>query len=357
MILFILPLFSGGGAERVTLNLLRELYNCNYSVGIIVFDKSGPLLSMVPNGVPIYNLGTSTLRRSIFPLVRKIQKIKPKVLFSTLGYINVVILSVRWFIPKKTKIWVREANIPSISLKNNAFPKLMMFFYQALYKKSDSVICSSIKMRDEFVSHFSVPKSIINVLPNLIDIQKIRSSALPMKRFDKGGVCYISSGRLTFQKGFDRLLYWFSELDNKKSTLTILGEGHLKDKLIELVVSLNIKDRVSFRGFCTNPWQLYAGADVFLLPSRWEGMSNSVLEALACGIPVIATKESGGISELALQSKFGAISVVDVYNDEFLLLMGSVIASSSTTLRESLLPPMYEVDTVIQTFTKWIDED
>ena len=71
MILFLLPCFSGGGAERVTLNLLIGLKDRGYSVGIIVFNKGGPLLSMVPVDVPIYNLGTSTLKHSIIPLIKK----------------------------------------------------------------------------------------------------------------------------------------------------------------------------------------------------------------------------------------------------------------------------------------------
>jgi len=260
--LFILPKFSGGGAERVTLNLLAELYNRGYSVGIVVFDSSGPLLSMVPDNVPVYNLNTYILRRSVVLLVKKIRELSPKAVFSTLGYVNVTLLAISWLLPRKTKIWIREANLPSISLSNNAHPRAMTILYKLLYKKSDKLICTSTRMRNEFILDFLIPEHIIEILPNPIDTEAIRISALPEKRFDKGGICYIASGRLTLQKGFDRLLYWFSELENKKSTLSILGQGSLKDELIKQTRILNIQDRVKFVGFCNNPWQWYSGADV-----------------------------------------------------------------------------------------------
>jgi glycosyltransferase involved in cell wall biosynthesis len=346
MILFILPKFSGGGAERVTLNLLSELKSRNYSVGIIVFDKSGPLLSIIPHNIPIYNLGTHTLRRSIIPLIRELRILKPKVIFSTFGYINVILLLTRKLLLKKTKIWIREANLPSISLPNNPYPKLMSFLYKFTYGKSDKLICTSVKMKDEFVNNFSINNAIIKILPNPIDVELVRSLSTTIMRFDNGGTCFVSSGRLTIQKGFDRLLLWFSMLENKKSTLVILGDGELKCKLINKVKFLNIQDQVKFLGFCNNPWQWYAGADVFLLPSYWEGMPNVVLESLACGTPVIATSSSGGILEIEQQACSGAVTVT---HDEakFLQAMRGVVVHTDLKLRHSLLPHMFQLDSVL----------
>jgi glycosyltransferase involved in cell wall biosynthesis len=347
VLVFILPSFSGGGAERVMLNLLTELHAHGYHVGVIIFSHNGQLSSMLTNGIPVYNLNTNMLRRSILPLIRTIHMLKPKVVFSTFGYINVSLLAIRWAFPKNTKIWVREANIPSISLQNNDYPKLMKFLYRLLYKKADKVICTSKRMRDEFILDFSVSQSIIDVIPNPVDIDKIRLSASPIKRFYKGGVCYVASGRLTFQKGFDRLLSWFNELENKKSTLVILGDGGLKEELIIKVKLLNIQDRVRFLGFCNNPWQWYAGADAFLLPSRWEGMSNAALEALACGAPVIATHESGGIGELEKQVLPGSLNVVET-EIQFIKSMKKVKLHKDIYLRSPLLPSSYYIDSVLQ---------
>jgi len=355
-ILFLLPQFSGGGAERVTINLLTELHDRGYSVGIIVFNQVGPLMSMVSNDIPIYNLGTLTLKSSIIPLVKKLRQLNPKVIYSTLGYINVALLAIQWLLPRKTEIWIREANLPSISLPNNSQSKLMPILYRLLYRKSNRLICTSIKMRDEFIFDFKVPKRIIGILPNPVDVEAIRISALQMKRFDKGGVCYVAAGRLVFQKGFDRLLCWFSELEDKKSTLTILGDGNLKDELAKEAELLNLQDRVIFLGFCNNPWQWYAGADVFLLSSRWEGMPNSVLEALVCGTPVIATEESGGIKEVVDDSETNSVNIA-TNPQEFIHFMNKVNKKNRRLTHDSLLPKRYRKENVIFIIERWLKSD
>jgi glycosyltransferase involved in cell wall biosynthesis len=353
MLIFLLPVFSGGGAERVTLNILTGLHDSGYSVGIITFNKRGSLLSKVPYDIPIYDLGTITLKSSIIPLIKEIQKLKPRMVFSTLGYINVTLLLCRIFFPRSMKIWVREANLPSISLINNPLSLIMPTLYRLLYKRSDKLICTSFRMKMEFVSDFSVPREVIDILPNPVDVDMIRSSISSIERFDEGGVCYLASGRLTFQKGFDRLIYWFDKLTNKKSTLVILGEGLLKKELINIVKTLGIQNRIKFIGFCDNPWKWYAGADVFLLPSRWEGMPNSVLESLVCGTEVIATKESGGIKEVVEKGK----GVIVVENDkEFIKAMSKVEIKNKNTAFESLLPEKYRKEKIIFNIKEWINE-
>jgi len=353
--ILILPRFSGGGAERAMLNILLELYIKNKSVGIIVFEKRGPLLSMIPNGIPIYNLETINLRYSIFHLIRKINNLKPKLVISTFGYINVTLLIIRFLLPKKTNIWIREANLPSISLQNNKHPKLMRLFYRLLYKKADKVICTSKIMMNEMLYDFNVSNGILSILPNPVNVSRIRSLASPLKRFDNGGVCYVASGRLTYQKGFDRLLYWFSKIKNKKSTLIVLGDGEIKNKLINYAKKLNIINRVEFKGFCDNPWQWYAGADAFLLSSRWEGMPNSALEALACGTLVIATKESGGVEEIFELSDnyLNAISISNK-DQQFIDFMNKVKTKDVKTVSDSLLPCKYKINNVISIVEDWL---
>jgi glycosyltransferase involved in cell wall biosynthesis len=333
--------------------LLNKLYDCGHLVEIVVFDKNGPLLTDIPRGIPIHNLTKNTLKGSVVPLVKKIRQLNPEVIFSTFGYINVALLSIRWLLPNKVRIWVREANLPSISIPNNQYSRIMNALYRVLYRTADKLICTSIRMKSEFVLDFLIPESIIEVLPNLVDVDKIHQLSIPIKRFDRGGICYIASGRLTFQKGFDRLLYWFSELENKKSTLVILGDGNLKDELIIKADLLGLQDRVRFIGFCNNPWKWYTGADIFLLPSRWEGMPNSVLESLACGTPVIATEDSGGIQEIIKNND----SVIVVNNSQqFIKAMNGAKNKNRKYQSNSLLPERYKKENVIHIIEEWLNE-
>ena len=350
-----MPQLSGGGAERVILNILDSLHSKNYHTCLIVLKLEGPLVDLIPKGLEVHSLQASSLKGAIAPLIGKLRAINPKVIISTFGYINVVLLAIRFMLPKKTNIWIREANLPSISLYNNPYPKLMMFLYRLLYKKADKVICTSKRMQYELISDFLVPKTITDILPNSVDIKKIHNSQLPIKRFDNGGVCYVASGRLTFQKGFDHLLHWFSELKDRQSTLTILGDGILKDSLIREAELLDIQSRVKFVGFCDNPWKWYKGADVFLLSSRWEGMSNSVLEALACNTPVIATEVAGGIKEVAEECKQNSI-IIASDAQQFIGAMNKVKIKDKNFMLNSLLPERYKKENVVFTIENWLSD-
>jgi len=135
----------------------------------------------------------------------------------------------------------------------------------------------------------------------------------------------------------------------------ILGGGDDKHALIQQSNELNLQNRVKFVGFCDNPWQWYAGADCFLLSSRWEGMPNSVLEALACGTSVIATEESGGIKEIVEKSKNNSI-IVAINPQQFIHYMKKVKIKNRAFRSNSLLPEKYRKENVISIVERWINE-
>ena len=346
MIVFILPNFSGGGAERVIINMIDDLYQKKVNVGIVVFNNDGPLSSKVPKGVPIYDLKTNTLRRSVWSLVGKLRSLNPKMIFSTFGYINIVLLSLRLALPSKIKILIREANLPSISLPNNQYPFLIHIGYRLIYRTANKIFCTSQRMIDEFIHDFNLPRSKLHLLPNTVNDKIIRSSLDSMPSYSNNVVNFVAMGRLTHQKGFDRLLKWFSQLNNKQSVLRIIGSGPLESDLKHLTKKLNLSNRVVFCGYLDNPWEKIAASDVFLLPSRWEGMSNAALEALACGTPIIATSESGGVAELNIDINKKPV-VVTSTADEFIREMENIIPMNIQSPRASLLPPIYSVENSI----------
>ena len=97
------------------------------------------------------------------------------------------------------------------------------------------------------------------------------------------------------------------------------------------------------------------GADAFLLSSRWEGMPNSVLEALACGTPVIATEESGGIKEIINDDENnGIISVIE--SQQFVEYMGKVKIKDKSFVLKSLLPERYRKENVMHIVEGWLNE-
>lgn len=354
--MLLLPNFSGGGAERVSINLVNSLGNSGLGLTpcLVVLNHSGPYKHLLSPTVKVEVLGKERLLYSIPDIIKTVYRYKPSVLISSFGYINIVLLALRLFLPRNTKLWVREANLPSISLANNKYPNLMRLAYASFYRFADLVICSSGRMLNEFQDQFGVPGNKLRVLPNPVDEVAIRDSITEFPPITSGK-CFVAAGRLTKQKGFDRLISMFAQLGESNSELIILGEGSLEESLKRQVVELGLGSRIRFVGFCDNPWRWYGAADAFLLPSRWEGMPNAALEALACGCPVIATPESGGIAEVASAALPGAVLVAEA-GAPFIAAMRDVPCRLKDRVYPSLLPAHYRLDAVANTFMSWMIE-
>ncbi len=355
ILLAVLPDLNGGGAERVTLNLLNSFAVRGFRVGLLSFLDCGLLRQILAPAVERHVLGTGSLRRSLVLVAGAVRRLRPAVVFSTLGYINVAILALRVMFPHGTRVWVREANLPSISLPNNQSPRLMRWAYTVLYRRTDLLICSSARRKDEFVREFGIPTEKIRVLANPVNEIAIRQHAISMALPGAPRRRFVAAGRLTTQKGFDRLLEMFANLGDEEAELVILGEGPLETPLKQQAIALGVSSRVRFEGFTNNPWVWFATADAFLLPSRWEGMPNAALEALACGLPVLATPESGGIAEVAVVAEPGAVRVVAV-GTPFIEAMRKVPCRPKDTLPPSLLPPQYQLESVVDTFVSWLNQ-
>jgi len=354
MILFILPSFSGGGAERVSINLIKKIHLNGRRVEIIVFNCDGAFTSMIPPGVIVHDLKTKRLLSSILPLIFKLRLLRPDVIFSTFGYINIPLIVINRIFFIGSKVWVREANMPSISLINNPHYKIVKFGYRWIYNYAERVLCTSEKMRNEFICSFNISRSKTYILPNPVDEDYIRSSFAGMKLKKNNNINFIAAGRLVYQKGFDRLLFWFSCVKDTKSNLIIFGDGPLKEELQKTSEDLGISNRVIFMSFSDDFWKWVAMADVFLLSSRWEGMPNVVLEALACGTPVISTAESGGILEISMNT-YGSYVTVASTQEDFIEAMNNVRLNTSLSPSVSLLPNYYHLDNVISIIEEWLD--
>ena len=343
---FVLPSFAGGGAERVMLSLLAHLDRARFSPTLVVLAGEGPLRELLPADVPLTDLARPRLRYAAPALIRAIRRARPQAVVSSLGYVNLALLAGRRFLPRGTRIVIREANMPSRSLPAGPRPGLMHWLYRRYYRRADAVICSSREMRQEMGGDFAVAASRLHLLPNPVDAPALRAQAAPAAAHGDSGAQFVAAGRLSVQKGFDRLIELFAGLPGE-NRLTILGEG---DERVALeALSQGLGGRVRLPGFAEKPWPHYAAADAFLLPSRWEGMPNAALEALACGTPVIATPESGAFGEIATEAPPGAVTVVS-WGPAFAQAMSRVAVRTDAQPGPSLLPSGHEPEAVARRF-------
>ena len=148
----------------------------------------------------------------------------------------------------------------------------------------------------------------------------------------------------------DRLLEMFASLD-ADARLDIYGDGAERSALERQALALGIADRVAMPGFIRDPWSSLAGADAFLMPSRWEGMPNAALEALALGVPVIATPQAGGLEEVTAACTPGTLTLADV-GAPFVSALRALSPRRDAGLRPSLLPGDFDLAEVIPQFER-----
>lgn len=310
-IAIIIPSLRGGGAERVIINIINHIDLQKFNVTLILINKEGPYIKFLPDNINVIDLKSRKVRYSLIKLIKVLNQIKPDVIFSTLGYLNLALIGIKGFLNGSPKVIVREANTPSKSLTKLSKRKqpIFKYLYKRLYPKADLIIAQCQEMRIDIIETFGIKDEKVIHIYNPIDINSIAKRAEEFKPFNNNEINIVAIGRLTYQKGFDILLKAF-KLVNKKipnTRLTILGEGELQDTLENQIKNLSLANSVSLIGFRDNPYPYYKNADLFVLSSRWEGFPNVLLEALACNTKVVATNCKSGPSEILENGKYGRL--------------------------------------------------
>ena len=183
----------------------------------------------------------------------------------------------------------------------DVYHKLLAPFLRLVWKDAFAVVANSAGLRElalAFDSRFD-----ISIIPNGVDLDlyKTETHKWPVPRL-------LSVGRLVYQKGLDLGMYALAELKDIGWEWHIAGDGPQMQPLQSLAKELNIDDRVIFHGWQSRKdlIQLYQQSNLFLFPSRHEGMPNAVLEAMASGLPVIASCIAGN-EELVVDGNTGLL--------------------------------------------------
>lgn len=307
-VLFLLPTLQGGGSERVVVNLLRHLDRKRYCATLAVVDtRVAAYRDQVPADVECVDLGCSRVRYALPGIISLIRRRRPDIVLSTLGHLNLALAIIRRWLPDGVAYVARESSIVSESVRQYGLSPLWRWAYRHHYGAFDRVVCQSHYMRDDLVTAYRLSVGKTVVIPNPVELTRIR--ALAFEPLDTGmgrasaaesprSIHLVAAGRLVDVKGFDLLIKALALHADPRVHLTVLGEGPLRQTLQRLAQEVGVADRVRFPGFQANPYPFFAQADAFVLSSHHEGLPNVVLEALACGTPVVATPALGGTAEI-----------------------------------------------------------
>jgi glycosyltransferase involved in cell wall biosynthesis len=307
--------FSGGGAERMMINVGEGLATRGHEVEIVTVRPEGPYRDRVPPHIPIVALGPRRVSHAIPALARYLRQRRPDAALSTLVHMNVAAVLAKRIGGAPTRLVLREAN--RISEDSRAEPRpLIRLAYRLLpvvYSWADHVIGVSEEVAAEVRQLSSLPTERVTAVKNPVlapcDLAAIAASTTPPHPwFEEGIPVVLAIGRLAPQKDHLTLLEAFARVRQERpARLIIVGRGDLKEALRQRGGELGIAKSMLLAGFQSEPFAWLKGAAVLAHTSRWEGSPNVVVEALACGVPVVATDCPGGPRPILDGGRYGEL--------------------------------------------------
>jgi glycosyltransferase involved in cell wall biosynthesis len=207
--------------------------------------------------------------------------------------------------------WIaREGNNTDAVIDDELTNPLARAFVKGLtrraYRRADCFLANSHEMASGLREALTLNASRIRVIHNPIDVAMVRRRANEPLAKPPRRPFIVTAGRLEYQKGHDVLLKAFAASQAARDMdLVILGRGTLERSLKQMAADLGVAERVRFPGFTDNPWAWIARADLFVLPSRWEGFPSVVAETLACAAPALVTACDFGPREVVEHGRSG----------------------------------------------------
>jgi glycosyltransferase involved in cell wall biosynthesis len=305
MILFYIPNFRPGGAERVIITLANYLFSKGVKIIFLVNKSNGQFKIFLDKRITVVELNSKSVLGSILPFIKVCRKLKPKIVFACLGP-SVTVSVAKLFLSKKISIVNRLGNTIGEEMKHLGYLKKFKYFLaqNIIGLNSDILIFQSKIMLDDFNRIvISKPKS-VRIIHNPLDLKGILTkSQEKAESYD-----LIAVGRLTKQKDYHTMLEALKILVRsgyKDISLGIIGIGDLEISLKKKVQDLNLVNNVTFLGYKENPYKYIGNAKFLILSSLYEGLPNVVLESLYLNTPVISTDCPSGIKEFFKEGYHG----------------------------------------------------
>jgi glycosyltransferase involved in cell wall biosynthesis len=341
-----LPSLRAGGVARVMVQLAQAFVDRGHTVDLVLCQSHGVFMDHLPPQIKIHELKPrqiwlsrllitlkklSAIRVLTLPilfslkppkplaflpaLVQYLKKEKPSILLSAKTHTNLVALWATQLAKTPNRVIISEHTTLSHIIKSSHKWR-WRFILPVLaheYPHAGGIITVSNGVREELAIHTGLPPQKITTIYNPIMSRKIREDGLkpinhPWFQKDEPIPVILGVGRLVPQKDFPTLLKAFSLVRQiRPAHLVIIGEGRQRSELTRLAQSLRIDKDMWMPGFSDQPYAFMSQASMLVLSSIYEGLSNVLIEALACGCPVVSTDCPSGPSEILQHGKYGTL--------------------------------------------------
>jgi L-malate glycosyltransferase len=294
-----------GGAERMLLGVLHNLDTERFDSIVCCIQDRGELAEEVESlGIPVHALGLMErggFDRRVVPALRHlIREHKVELVHTHLYHANLY-----------GRLAAHKEGISAIASVHNTYQKRKWYRHlinRYLARYTFRVTAGSVDVERDLLEIDGIPKEKVVCLPNCIDLTRVETTLTPIEAKQRLGFSATDRvigtvGRVEEQKGHIFLLEAFARLRqlpgiNDNLRLLIVGDGRLMPTLHETATRLGIADACYFPGNIALLADIYRAIDIFIMPSLWEGLSLAMLEAMAAGLPVVATDVGGALDVL-----------------------------------------------------------
>ena len=310
-----LPTLNGGGAERVIVTLANAFAARGFQVDLVLATAKGPYLKDVSAAVRVVDLQAGRVIKALFPLVRYLRRERPVAMLSAMGHANVVALLARKLARVPARVVVSEHGFISgeYALARGVAARFNFWLIPLLYRGADGVCTVSQAAAQDLATFANLPLQRVQAIYNPFDLSRIAQlAAEPLCNpwLEPGQPpLLLAMGRMNEAKDFPVLIRAFARLRQQRAVrLMILGEGELRPELEALLAELNLgADAVQMPSFVANPYAWLARCSLFILSSRREGLPGALIEAMACGAPVVSTNCLSGPDEILEGGRWGKL--------------------------------------------------
>ena len=337
-IALVLPSLAGGGAERVNIDLAHEFLNRGYAVDMVLMRREGEFLRVVPKGIEIIDLGTARSRAVPAAFARYLRNTKPEGILANIWPLtSMAVLGTR-LARTKARVVVCDHNSLSRQYASRGLwnQSALRASLAATYPFAHSRVAVSSGVADDLAALSGIARDRFDVIHNPVPPRDHGSPVTPAEQSWRGrrGKRVLTTGSFKAQKNHSVLIRAFAKLrDHSDSQLMLLGDGGLRDQITSLARTEGVADRVLMPGFVADPTPYYRSADLFVLSSDYEGFGNVIVEALACGLPVVSTDCPSGPAEILENGRYGRLVPV---GDADALAAAMAEALAATHDREAL---------------------
>jgi glycosyltransferase involved in cell wall biosynthesis len=349
---FLLDSLNGGGVQRMMLAVAREYVARGHAVDLLTLSEAGALSEATPAGVRLIPVrrgplmlgrlaafaadpgGLASLALPVlltrYPdwtlahladLARYLRRERPHALLTATPRLNLAAVWARRLAGVDARLLLSERTVPSRDLgcgpkwRKRFLPRLM----RRTYARADAIVAVSDGVADDLAALTGLARASIRTIHNPVvgpEIRRLAAEPAPHPWLAGGGPpVVLGAGRLSAQKDFPTLVRAFARLRaDRPARLIILGDASGPEHTAARVAGLRgLADRlgvgadVDLPGFAANPYAWMARSALFALSSAWEGFGNVLVEAMACGCPVVSTDCPSGPAEILDHGRHGRL--------------------------------------------------